>query len=159
MECLPPTCLCPVVASSHVHLRRTPWENCVPWEFVDCGSSEKGFDVFVFINELYFVEKVFNNHWYSMERELFVLNLGHLIDVATGVKGKSTKCPRSGIVWNCVVCDLIDFIQSHERQSNLNLKSFFCSFCTPSLCHLRIAEHKHQCEKARQRSVEGSTKI
>ena len=65
---------------------------------VDCGSSEKGFDVFVFINELYFVEKVFINHWYSMERKLFVLNLGHLIDVATGVKGKSTKCPRSGIV-------------------------------------------------------------
>ena len=65
---------------------------------VHCGSSEKGFDVFVFINELYFVEKVFNNHWYSMERKLFVLNLGHLIDVATGVKGKSTKCPRSGIV-------------------------------------------------------------
>ena len=65
---------------------------------VHCGSSEKGFDVFVFINELYFVEKVFNNHWYSMERKLFVLNLGHLIDVATGVKGKSTKCPRSGTV-------------------------------------------------------------
>ena len=111
------------------------------------------------INELYFVEKVFNNHWYSMEGKLFVLNLGHLIDVATGVKGKSTKCPRSGIVWNCVVCYLIDFIQSHERQSNLNLKSFFCSFCTPSLCHLRIAEHKHQCEKARQRSVQGWIKI
>ena len=30
-EYLPPTCLCPVVASSHVHLRWTPWENCVPW--------------------------------------------------------------------------------------------------------------------------------
>ena len=65
---------------------------------VHCGFSEKGVEVFVFINELCFVEKVFNNHWYSMERELFVLNLGHLIDVATGVKGKSTKCPRSGIV-------------------------------------------------------------
>ena len=68
---------------------------------VHCGSSEKGFEVFVFMNELCFKEKtlkVFNNHWYSMERTLIVLILGHLIDVATGVKGKSTKCPRSGIV-------------------------------------------------------------
>ena len=71
---------------------------CLGLGIVHCGSSEKGVEVFVFINELCFVEKVFNNHWYSMERELFLLNLGHLIDVATGVKGKSTKCPRSGIV-------------------------------------------------------------
>ena len=71
---------------------------CLGLGIVHCGSSEKGVEVFVFINELCFVEKVFNNHWYSMERKLFVLNLGHLIDVATGVKGKSTKCPRSGIV-------------------------------------------------------------
>ena len=68
------------------------------WVLFIVVLAKKGLKSFVSINELCFVEKVFNNHWYSMERELFLLNLGHLIDVATGVKGKSTKCPRSGIV-------------------------------------------------------------
>ena len=74
---------------------------CLGLGIVHCGSSEKGLEVFVFIIELCFVEKtlkVFNNDWYSMERTLIVLILRHLIDVATGVKGNSTRCPRSGTV-------------------------------------------------------------